>query len=51
MKEIHKGRGIANKEFDIVLGHIVATMKELNVPEDLSKEFAEILGALRPDVV
>ena len=35
MKDVHKGRGITDKEFDLVFKHVVNAMKELNVPEDL----------------
>lgn len=31
MKAAHKGRGIGGKEFDLVAGHVVSTMKELGV--------------------
>ena len=49
MKEAHKGRGIQNKEFDIVCSHVVSTMKELGVNEALINETASLLLPLRPD--
>ena len=49
MKDAHKGRGITNKEFDLVVGHVVSTMKELGVPEDLIKEVGDLLEPLRAD--
>ena len=49
MKDAHKGRGITDKEFDLVAGHVVSTMKELKVPEDLITEVANLLGTLRAD--
>ena len=49
MKEAHQGRGIGNKEFDIVCGHVVSTMKELGVSDDLINETASLLLPLRPD--
>lgn len=38
MKDAHKGRGIESKEFDLVVGHVISTMKELGVAEDLINE-------------
>ena len=35
MKDAHKGRGISDKEFGLVAGHVVKTMKDLNVTEAL----------------
>jgi len=49
MKDAHKGRGIQNKEFDIVCSHVVSTMKELGVSEVLINETASLLLPLRPD--
>jgi hemoglobin len=51
MKDAHRGRGIGNKEFDIVATHVVNTMKELSVPEELINEVAGLLLPLRPDCV
>jgi hemoglobin len=49
MHEAHKGRGIHNKEFDIVCSHVIKTMKELGVTDDLINETASLLLPLRPD--
>ena len=49
MKDVHQGRGIANPEFDKVFGHVVKTMKELGVSDDLIAEVGAILGTLRAD--
>ena len=49
--EAHVGLGITDKEFDIVAGHLVTTLKEFKVPE---KEFEELMtkvGGLRNYVV
>lgn len=51
MKDAHKGRGIGNKEFDRVCEHVVNTMKELSVPEELINETAGHLLPLRPDCI
>ena len=49
--EAHVGLGITDKEFDIVAGHLVTTLKEFKVPQ---KEFEELMtkvGGLRNYVV
>ncbi len=49
--EAHVGLGITDKEFDIVAGHLVTTLKEFKVPQ---KEFDELMikvGGLRNYVV
>lgn len=51
MKDAHKGRGIGNKEFDRVCTHVVNTMKELGVPEELINETASLLLPLRPECI
>jgi hemoglobin len=48
MKKAHEGRGIGNKEFDLVCGHVISTMKELGVPEALIDEVCALLLPLRP---
>jgi hemoglobin len=49
MKAAHAGRGIHNKEFDLVAGHVISTMKELGVSEALIDETAALLLTLRTD--
>ena len=49
MKDAHKGRGIANKEFDLVFGHVVSTMVELGVSQELIGEVGALLEPLRAD--
>ena len=49
MKDAHQGRGISNAEFDKVFGHVVETMKELGVSDDLIGEVGALLGTLRAD--
>lgn len=49
MADAHKGRGIGNKEFDLVCGHVVSTMKELGVSDELIGETAALLLPLRGD--
>jgi hemoglobin len=49
MKDAHKGRGIHNKEFDLVCTHVISTMRELGVSEELINETATLLLPLRAD--
>ena len=51
MRDAHKGRGIEDKEFDIVFGHVVSTMKELGVSEELINEVGALLETLRADCI
>lgn len=50
MKSAHVGRGITDKEFDLVISHVVDTMKELEVPGDLINEVGALVSPLRGDV-
>ena len=49
MAAAHKGRGILDKDFDLVCGHVVSTMKELGVSDTLINETAGLLLPLRAD--
>ena len=51
MKDVHKGRGIAGAEFDKVFNHVVDTMKELGVNDDLIAEVGALLAPLKPDCI
>jgi hemoglobin len=39
--------GLSDAHFDIVAGHLVATLQQLHVPENLIGEVFNILGPLR----
>jgi hemoglobin len=43
--------GLDNSHFDAVLGHLAATLKELDVPEELIAEAAVIVESVRVDVL
>ncbi len=47
----HGGLGIKASEFNIVVGHLVSTLEEFNVPEAEKMELLEIIGTLRPGIV
>ncbi len=47
----HKGLGITDKEFDIVVNHLAATLKEFKVPEREHDEVMAKIGNLRSYIV
>ena len=51
MKDTHNGMRISNAEFDIVAGHLAATLKRFKVPKQESKELLGIIGSLKKDIV
>jgi len=51
MKDTHNGMRISNAEFDIVTGHLAATLKRFKVPKQESKELLGIIGSLKKDIV
>ncbi len=48
---VHGGLGIQASEFDIVVNHLVDTLKKFEVPEKEKQELLTIIGTLRPDIV
>ena len=44
-------RGLTDKHFDAVMGHLGATMQELSVPGELIQEAAAIAESTRDDVL
>jgi len=51
MKDTHNGMRISEKEFDIVAGHLVKTLKKFKVPKQETKELMGIIGSLKKDIV
>ncbi|MDD2761408.1 MAG: group 1 truncated hemoglobin [Methylomonas sp.] len=43
--------GLNDEHFDIVMGHLGATMMQLNVPEDLIQEAAALVESTRGEVL
>ncbi len=50
-KVIHGGLGITEKEFNIVVQHLVDTLDKFKVPAAEKSELLEIIGSLKPDIV
>lgn len=51
MEKAHRGRGIGEKEFNLVAGHVVSTLKELTVPQEMIDEVVSLLLPLKKQVV
>ena len=50
-KTVHGGLGITEREFNIVVEHLVQTLEKFNVPQAEKSELLEIISSLKPDIV
>ena len=48
---VHEGLGITNGDFDVVAGHLKATLDEFNVPKKEQDELFVIILSLKPQIV
>lgn len=51
MAETHRGMGVTAGEFDALVGDLVATLNQFEVPEAAQTQLLGILGPLRGDIV
>ena len=51
MADTHRGMAVTAGEFDALVGDLVATLNQFNVPEAEQSELLGILGPLRGDIV
>ena len=51
MTTSHEGMGVTNADFDVVAGHLAATLDKFKVPAAEKKELLGIIGSLRAQVV
>jgi hemoglobin len=51
MKTVHAGMGITDAEFNVLGGHLVATLKKYKVPQKEIDELMLIVGSTRKDIV
>lgn len=51
MAAAHAGFGIADSDFDAVVGHLVGTLTALGVPEDSIEQIGEAIAPLRGAIV
>jgi len=50
-KIVHGGLNITSGDFQIVAGHLKATLEKFKVPAQETQEVFAIIGSLRPDIV
>jgi hemoglobin len=50
-KTVHAGLNITQGDFNVVAGHLKATLEKFKVPEREMKEVFAIIGKLQPDIV
>jgi hemoglobin len=51
MPTSHQGMGVTNADFDVVAGHLVATLDKFNVPTAEKNELLGIIGSMRGQIV
>ncbi len=51
MTTAHEGMGVDNTNFNIVAGHLAATLDKFKVPAAEKKELLDIIGSLRSAIV
>ncbi len=51
MEEAHSGLNITDADFDAFVEDLVRAMDSQKVPKDLQKQFLDLLGPMRPQVV
>lgn len=51
MSTAHAGLGISHADFDAVVGHLVATLTSLSVPDEIIGQIGAALSPLRADIV
>jgi hemoglobin len=51
MKDVHRGRGIQQKHFDLVAGHLVESLTGAGVPADTVQTIVGAIAPLADDIV
>ncbi|MEP6648825.1 MAG: group 1 truncated hemoglobin [Lapillicoccus sp.] len=51
LRDAHAGLNIGEDDFAAVVGHLVASLREFDVPADIIDRVVSALGATRPDIV
>lgn len=51
MVEVHKGRGITEEAFNVVVEDLLATFAQFKVPQAEQNEVLKMLGGLKPAIV
>lgn len=50
-KTVHSGLGITESDFNVVVNHLVDTLRSFEVPEKEKQELLAIIGTLKPAIV
>ena len=50
MREVHRGRGIDQKHFDLVAGHLAAALGAAGVPEEIISQILGLIAPLAEDI-
>jgi len=51
MRNVHRGRGIEQKHFDAVAGHLVDSLTAAGVPEEIVQQIVDAIAPLADDIV
>jgi hemoglobin len=51
MKEVHKGMGITNEQFDALAGHLKAALDKNGAKPEDAKKVLDVVGSTRKDIV
>lgn len=51
MRDAHQYLRLTNLEFDVTVGHLVSTLKELKVDADAIAEIGKLIEPLRKEIV
>lgn len=51
MRDVHQGRGIGQKHFDLVAGHLIAALGAADVPAPVIEQIVSLVVPLAADIV
>ncbi|HJY85315.1 MAG TPA: group 1 truncated hemoglobin [Candidatus Acidoferrales bacterium] len=51
MRQSHEGLGIADSDWQVMVGHFLATLDKFKVPQKEKDELVGIVSSLKPDIV
>ena len=51
MREAHRGRGIAQEQFDLTAGHLIAALGAADVPDETISQITGLIGPLAEQIV
>lgn len=51
MKDAHRGKGILRKHFDLVVGHLVESLRAAEAPQSIVDQILAALAPLADDIV